>query len=318
MPEQSVYHLTFTVEAQEEGKRSDVYLASMLPSFSRSRIQSLIKEGDILLNGQPAKNSVKLTAGDVFDCDIPEPVEMLLESCPMDLSIVYEDHDLLVVDKPKGLVVHPAPGSSSTTLVHGLLAHCRDLSGINGVLRPGIVHRLDKDTSGLMVVAKNDMAHRALAEQIQAGIMKRQYLAVVWGVISEPAGIVDAPIGRDPRDRQKMAVITGGKEAQTSYTVLDRLTDKTVVQCDLHTGRTHQIRVHMRLLGYPVVGDPKYGRRKDEPGWSGQALHAWRLTLVHPENQKELTFFAAPPENYLRFLIEEGAVNTLTRIKEMA
>jgi 23S rRNA pseudouridine1911/1915/1917 synthase len=307
----------FVVEPEDEGQRADVYLAAMLPSFSRSRLQTLIKEGLILLNGQGIKSGKKLEEGDRLACSFPAPVEMKIEPYPMELSILYEDHCLLVINKPQGLVVHPAPGSGDRTLVHGLLAHCEDLSGINGILRPGIVHRLDKDTSGLLVVAKTDIAHRGLAEQIQSGTMKRQYLALVWGVMGEPAGIVDAPIGRDPKDRQKMAAIAGGKAAQTDYAVLDRLADKTTVQCDLRTGRTHQIRVHMKLLGHPVVGDPKYGRRKDESGWPGQALHAWRLQFCHPENGAEMEFFAPPPEHFMKRLHEEKAEFTLARISRL-
>lgn len=318
MTGQTAENWIFTVEREGEGQRADVYLAANLPSLSRSRIQSLMKSGDILLNGKVARSGKKLEEGDRLYCGIPAPAQMTVEPCPMDLPIVYEDHSLLVINKPQGLVVHPAPGSTEKTLVHGLLAHCGDLSGINGVLRPGIVHRLDKDTSGLLVVAKTDKAHRALAEQIQAGDMKRQYLAVVWGVIGEPAGIVDAPVGRDPKDRQKMAVIAGGKAAQTSYAVLDRLEDKTVVQCDLHTGRTHQIRVHMKFLGFPVVGDPKYGRRKDDPRWPGQALHAWGISFRHPDDQKNYVFYACPPEGFCRFLVEEKAENTLMRMEELS
>ncbi len=309
---------TFTVEAEDEGQRVDIYLASMLPDFSRSRIQSLIKSGDILLNGQTIKAGKKLEEGDELFCRIPAPAHLQVEPYPMELDIVYEDSSILVINKPQGLVVHPAPGSPEKTLVHGLLAHCRDLSGINGVLRPGIVHRLDKDTSGLLVVAKNDAAHRGLAEQIQARTMKRQYLALAWGTIGEPAGIIEAPIGRDPKDRQKMAAIAGGKPAMTTYTVLDRLADKTALQCDLHTGRTHQIRVHLRFLGFPVVGDAKYGRRKDESQWPGQALHAWRLELCHPVSGEVMSFFAPAPDYFHKTLESEGAVNTLLRMKELA
>jgi 23S rRNA pseudouridine1911/1915/1917 synthase len=317
LPDQSEQNRIFIIEPENEGLRADVYLASALPGLSRSRIQELIREGFILLNDRPVKNGKKLEAGDRITCSVPAPVPLKLEPVPMELSIIYEDDCLLVINKPQGLVVHPAPGSGDKTLVHGLLAHCGDLSGINGVLRPGIVHRLDKDTSGLLAVAKKDAAHRCLAGQIQDGTMKRQYLAVVWGVIDEPAGIIDAPIGRDPRDRQKMAAIAGGKKARTDYKVLDRLKDKTVVQCDLQSGRTHQIRVHMKLLGHPVVGDPKYGRRRDDPAWAGQALHAWSLQFCHPENQETMKFFAPLPYGYRRFIVEEQAENTQRRIKEL-
>ena len=318
MPEENGREWTFTVEPEDEGQRVDVYLASVLPSCSRSRIQALIGSGDIQLNGRTVKGSKKTEEGDRITCSIPDVSPMRLEPCPMELDICYEDAFLLVVYKPRGLVVHPAPGSGDATLVHGLLAHCGDLSGINGVLRPGIVHRLDKDTSGLMVIAKEDAAHRDLAEQIANRTMRRQYVALVWGIISEREGLIDAPVGRDPKDRQKMTVVAGGKEAQTSYTVLDRLSDKTVIQCDLHTGRTHQIRVHLNYLGHPVVGDPKYGRRKDDPSWTAQALHAWSLRFYHPVNGAEMAFFAPLPEGFHRFLVGEGAVNTLARAAELA
>jgi len=307
---------TFIVDADGDGQRADVYLTGMLPAVSRSRIQSLMKEGEILLNGQKIKSGKKLEEGDTVYCAIPAPTPLALEPCQMELDIVYEDDCLLVINKPQGLVVHPAPGSGDRTLVHGLLAYCRDLSGINGVLRPGIVHRLDKDTSGLLVVAKNDGTHRYLAEQIQEGAMARQYLAVVWGLVGEPAGIVEAPIGRDPKDRQKMTALPGGKPAKTSYTVLDRLQDESVLQCDLHSVRTHQISVHMMLLGYPVVGDQKYGRRKDGSNWPGQALHAWRLAFIHPSDSTERVFCAPPPPVFCQFLAEEKAVNTLARLYE--
>ena len=317
MPEQTQQEWFFTVDAEDDGRRADVYLTTALPSVSRSRIQELIRDGRVLLNGKPLKNGRKLEEGDRLYCSLPAPVPMRIEPYPMELPIVYEDDCLLVIDKPRGLVVHPAPGSGEKTLVHGLLAHCTDLSGINGVLRPGIVHRLDKDTSGLLVVAKTDGAHRSLAAQIGDGSMKRQYLALVWGLPGEAAGLVDVPVGRDPKDRQKMAATAGGKAAQTAYTVLDRLQDKTVLQCDLLTGRTHQIRVHMKYLGYPVVGDPRYGRRKDDPRWPGQALHAWRLQFYHPETQRVKVFFASPPEDFLRFLTEENAEKTLARMREL-
>ncbi|MCL1804775.1 MAG: RluA family pseudouridine synthase [Clostridiales bacterium] len=317
MAERAEQYYTFDIGHEGVGQRADVYLSAALPGVSRSRIQELIGEGLVLLNDQRLKSGRKLEAGDRVACRIPAPEPLMLEPVPMELDILYEDSCLLVINKPAGLVVHPAPGSGHSTLVHGLLAHCADLSGINGVLRPGIVHRLDKDTSGLLAVAKTDAAHRRLAEQIQAGTMQRQYLALVWGVVDEPAGLVDAPIGRDPKDRQRMAAIPGGKEARTSYKVLDRLKDKTLLQCDLHTGRTHQIRVHMKLLGHPVVGDPKYGRRRDDPRWQSQALHAWRLGLCHPGNNADMVFFAPLPSGLQQFVYEEDAGGTKRRIAEL-
>ncbi len=308
----------YTVDADGDGSRADVFIASLIPAFSRSRIQNLLKNGEILVNDRQVKNSSVLEEGDVITCEIQPPARMSLEAYPMDLDVVYEDDCLLVINKPRGLIAHPSPGSDAKTLVHGLLARCPDLSGINGVMRPGIVHRLDKDTSGLMVVAKTDEAHRSLAGQIQDRTMIRKYIAVVWGLISEPSGLIDAPIGRDPKNRQRMAVISGGREAQTSYTVLDRLpgADKTTLLCELRTGRTHQIRVHMKFLGYPVVGDPIYGRRKDDPYWPGQALHAYCLGLRHPVSGRDLTLFAGAPPEYAKFFEEEGAANALAEISK--
>ena len=309
--ETSVQEWRFIADEEADGLRADVYLTAMLTELSRSRIKSLMKNGDILINGLRVKSGKRIEEGDVLFCRIEDPVQMHMEAVPMDLSIIYEDDCLLVINKEPGLVVHPAPGNEHRTLVHGLLAYCQDLSGINGILRPGIVHRLDKDTSGLLVVAKNDTTHRDLALQMQNGTVTRRYLAVVWGIISEPAGLIDAPIQRDPKDRKKMAAIPGGKEARTSYLVLDRLSDKTALRCDLHTGRTHQIRVHMQMLGYPVVGDPTYGRRKDDSRWSRQVLHAWQLGFRHPRTGAEMLLSAEPPEDFLRLLEDEHAKTTL-------
>ncbi|MBQ1187476.1 MAG: RluA family pseudouridine synthase, partial [Peptococcaceae bacterium] len=218
---------------------------------------------------------------------------------PMDLDIVYEDSDLLIVNKPVGLVVHPAHGHYSGTLVNGLLAHCTDLSGINGKMRPGIVHRIDKDTSGLLMIAKNDLAHQHLAEQLKAHSIKRAYYALVQGVISEPAGLVDAPIGRHEVDRKKMAVtFKNSKEARTHYYVKERFAKNTFIECRLETGRTHQIRVHMAYLGHPLVGDPLYGTRKNNLDFPGQALHAYALGFVHPRTGEELYFEAPIPEHF--------------------
>ena len=305
----------FKIEDEEEGVRLDVFLANALPEVSRSRVQSLIKGGEVKVNGNGVKAGFKLAVGDEVVCRVPEPEMLAAKPQAMDLDIVYEDGDMIVINKPQGLVVHPAPGSRDRTLVNGLLYHCRDLSGINGVLRPGIVHRLDKDTSGLLVAAKNDQAHQALAEQLGERTMKRQYLALVHGVMAEPSGLVDAPIGRDPKDRQRMAVVAGGKEAVTEYRVLDRLEEYTTVLCDLRTGRTHQIRVHMAYLGHPVAGDPKYGRRKERFDWPGQALHAWRLALNHPRSGQRMTFYAPLQERFARILKELGGENALEMVR---
>jgi 23S rRNA pseudouridine1911/1915/1917 synthase len=301
----------FIVEPEDAGTRIDAYLVGALPQLSRTRIQTLLKSEAILLNQKPVKASHKLEADDEISCHIPEP--QLLEVMPEDLpiNIVYEDSDILIINKAQGMVVHPAPGCAQGTLVNALLYHCKDLSGINGVLRPGIVHRLDKDTTGLLVVAKNDAAHHALAEQIQNRTMKREYIAFLHGIIGEPAGIIDVPIGRDPRDRQRMAVVADGRPSVTHYKVLDRLEQYTTVLCSLETGRTHQIRVHMAYLGYPVAGDPKYGRRKENISWPGQALHAWHLHLTHPSSGEAMDFHADLPPFYRQVLVDNQAKNAL-------
>jgi 23S rRNA pseudouridine1911/1915/1917 synthase len=305
----------FVVEATDAGLRADAFLAKVLPDLSRTRIQTLLKNGSILINRAPAKPSAKLEAGDLIQCGIPEPETLQVKAESMDLDCIYEDSDILVINKPQGVVVHPAAGNREGTLVSGLLHHCEDLSGINGVMRPGIVHRLDKDTSGLLVVAKNDLAHHSLAAQIQDRSMKREYIALVHGIVGESAGIVDVPIGRDPKDRQRMAGVEGGKPAVTHYRVLDRVGQQTVLLCSLETGRTHQIRVHMAYLGYPVAGDPKYGRRKELLPWTGQALHAWHLHLRHPRSGKDMDFYAPPPPFFLKVLSDLGAENTLKLLK---
>ena len=268
---------------EENGIRLDSYLANCLDGVSRSYLQKLIGEQLILVNQKTAKANYKVKTGDTLLVQIPEaaPIDILPE--PMDLTIVYEDSDLLVVNKPAGLVVHPAHGHYSGTLVNGLLAHCTDLSGINGKMRPGIVHRIDKDTSGLLMIAKNDLAHQHLAAQLKEHSIKRAYYALVQGVISEPAGLVDAPIGRHETDRKKMAVtLKNSKEARTHYYVKERFSRHTFIECRLETGRTHQIRVHMAYLGHPLVGDPLYGTRKNNLDFPGQALHAYALGFVHP------------------------------------
>jgi len=300
----------------EEGTRLDMFLTTACADLSRSRIQALIKSGEILVNDKQAKPGYKVCCDDEIVCLIPAAVEMSVKPEEMDLNIVYEDKDIIVINKPRGLVVHPAPGSNDSTLVNGLLYHCTDLSGINGVLRPGIVHRLDKDTSGLLVCAKNDNAHNYLANQLLDKTMNRKYIALVHGIIQEPAGLIDAPIGRDPKDRQKMAVVAGQRKAVTEYKVLDRLDGFTVVECSLQTGRTHQIRVHMAYLGYPVVGDQKYGRRKEKLPINTQALHAWHLTLNHPSDGKPRDFYATLPDYFEEILKDLGATNTLELMRQ--
>ena len=287
------------ITAEENGTRLDSYLAEELEGISRSYLQKLIGEGLILVNQKTVKANYKVKTGDTLLVQIPEAAPVDNQPEPMDLDIVYEDSDLLIVNKPVGLVVHPAHGHYSGTLVNGLLAHCTDLSGINGKMRPGIVHRIDKDTSGLLMIAKNDLAHQHLAEQLKAHSIKRAYYALVQGVISEPAGLVDAPIGRHEIDRKKMAVtFKNSKEARTHYYVKERFAKNTFIECRLETGRTHQIRVHMAYLGHPLVGDPLYGTRKNNLDFPGQALHAYALGFVHPRTGEELYFEAPIPEHF--------------------
>lgn len=292
---------TFDLQITEtqNGTRLDSFLAEELDGISRSYLQKLIGEQQILVNNKAVKANYKVKTGDILLINIPDaaPIDVLPEE--MDLNIVYEDSDLLVVNKPVGLVVHPAHGHYSGTLVNGLLAHCKDLSGINGMLRPGIVHRIDKDTSGLLMIAKNDLAHQHLAAQLKEHSIKRAYYALVQGVISEPAGLVDAPIGRHETDRKKMAVtFKNSKEARTHYYVKERFARHTFIECRLETGRTHQIRVHMSYLGYPLVGDPLYGTRKNNLDFPGQALHAYALGFIHPRTGEELYFEAPLPEHF--------------------
>ena len=287
------------ITAEENGTRLDSYLAEELEGISRSYLQKLIGEGLILVNQKTVKANYKVKTGDTLLVQIPEAAPVDIQPEPMDLDIVYEDSDLLIVNKPVGLGVHPAHGHYSGTLVNGLLAHCTDLSGINGKMRPGIVHRIDKDTSGLLMIAKNDLAHQHLAEQLKAHSIKRAYYALVQGVISEPAGLVDAPIGRHEIDRKKMAVtFKNSKEARTHYYVKERFAKNTFIECRLETGRTHQIRVHMAYLGHPLVGDPLYGTRKNNLDFPGQALHAYALGFVHPRTGEELYFEAPIPEHF--------------------
>lgn len=289
--------------AAESGTRLDAYLAGEIENFSRAHIQKLINDGHVLVNGQAEKTKYKLKAGDEIRVSLPEPekIAVLPEDIPLD--ILYEDEDIIVINKARGMVVHPAAGVYTGTLVNALLAHCTDLSGINGEIRPGIVHRLDKDTSGVMVAAKNDRAHADLAEQIKIKAAHRCYLAVVHGNIKEESGKICGAIGRHPTDRKKMAIVAeNGKEATTLFRVLERFGEYTLVECRLLTGRTHQIRVHMTYIGHPLVGDPKYGKRKSPFSISGQALHSHTLTLKHPVTGREMTFEAPLPDDMQRIL----------------
>ena len=290
--------------ADRSGERADAALARLAPDLTRSAAQRLLEEGRVLREGRPLRKNDKLQAGDVLALDLPEPQPVALEPEDIPLDIVYEDNDLLVINKPKGLVVHPAAGHWSGTLVNALLYHCRDsLSGINGELRPGIVHRIDKDTSGLLIVAKNDFAHQALAAQLQDHTLARTYVCLVVGGVREDSGVIDAPIGRHPTDRKKMAIREGGRRAVTHWRVLEELRGATYIEARLETGRTHQIRVHMASLGHPVLGDPVYGpKRSPYPVTGGQLLHAAVIGFDHPVSGERMRFEAPPEPRFLTWL----------------
>ncbi|MDR1205087.1 MAG: RluA family pseudouridine synthase [Peptococcaceae bacterium] len=297
----------FVVPEGERGRRIDLFVADQMgDALSRSRIQALLRQGLILVNGEPVKAGYKVVPGDRAVCRTLPAVALAAEAEALPLDILYEDQDLIVVNKARGMTVHPAPGAESGTLVNALLYHCGDLSGINGTLRPGIVHRIDKDTTGLLAAAKNDRTHRALAEQIKARQVSREYVALLHGALRESEGVVDAPVGRDARDRKKMAVTAAGKGAVTRYWVLERGVSYTLVRCLLETGRTHQIRVHMAYIRHPVVGDPKYGPSGNAFGVRAQMLHAWKLRFIHPGTGEELRFCVPPPEDMRRVLDQAG------------
>ncbi|MFL6560713.1 MAG: RluA family pseudouridine synthase [Bacillus sp. (in: firmicutes)] len=285
-----------TILEDQKGDRIDKVISTLDEEWSRTQVQQWIKEGNVLVNGQQIKTNYKCSTNDQIEITIPAPEELDVVPEELNLEIYYEDKDVLVVNKPRGMVVHPAPGHLSGTLVNGLMAHCKDLSGINGVLRPGIVHRIDKDTTGLLMVAKNDMAHESLVNQLVAKTVTRKYKAIVHGVIPHDFGTVDAPLGRDTKDRQSMTVVDHGKHAVTHFHVIERFKDFTFVECQLETGRTHQIRVHMKYIGYPLAGDPKYGPKKTLD-IEGQALHAGVLGFNHPRTNEYLEFEAPLPED---------------------
>lgn len=296
--ENEVY--TLTVATEEKGSRLDAFVAKSLEDISRARVQKLLDEGRLTVDGAVKKANYRLNGGEEIRLEIPPAVsaEALPEDIPLD--ILYEDSDIIVINKARGMAVHPSPGIYSGTLVNALLYHCKDLSGIGGVERPGIVHRLDKDTSGVMVAAKNDNAHASLSKQIGEKSASRVYCAIVRGSINEEAGVIKGAIGRDEKDRQKMAVRADGKPAVTHFRVMERIGDYTITECRLETGRTHQIRVHLAHIGYPVFGDPKYGSRKKTPFdgiIEGQALHSRQMTLVHPVTGEEMTFTAPMPKD---------------------
>ena len=284
--------------ADHTGERVDQFLARTVPDLTRSAVQRLLEEGAVTLGGEPVKKNRKTEVGEVYVVALPdpEPIEATPQEIPLD--VVYEDGDVIVVNKPVGMVVHPAAGHPDGTLVNALLYHCgNSLSGINGKLRPGIVHRIDRDTSGLIIAAKNDAAHLALAAQLEDHSLYREYHAIAVGGFREDAGAVDAPIGRHPVDRKKMAVDrVNGKNAVTHWRVLERYSGYTYLQCRLETGRTHQIRVHMASLGHPLLGDTVYGAKKPVPGLAGQCLHARKLTFTHPRSGEEMTVECPLPD----------------------
>lgn len=295
---------TLLVGEEMEGERLDVFISISLDELSRSLVQELIREGKVLVMGKIMKPSYRMKIGDEVQVEIPRAQEIHIQPQDIPLPIIYQDEDVVVVDKPKGMVVHPAHGNWDKTMVNALLYHVGDLSGINGEIRPGIVHRLDKDTSGVMVVAKNDKAHRSLAQQIRAYSINREYIALVQGVLKENQGRIDAPIARSPKDRKKMAVVKDGRGAISDYEVLQRYPEYTLVKVKLLTGRTHQIRVHFAYIQHPVVGDPLYGSKRKHFNLDSQALHAWRLGFSHPRSQEYMEFTSPVPQ-YLQDIIEK-------------
>ncbi|MHB8756980.1 MAG: RluA family pseudouridine synthase [Bacillota bacterium] len=292
-----------TAGPEDEGLRIDQFLAARPEAgVTRSHARRLIDEGHVTSEGRPVKASHKVASGEAVRLDVPAPEPLQLAGEDIPLDIVYEDADLLVINKARGMVVHPAAGHEDGTMVNALLEHCHDLSGINDVLRPGIVHRLDRDTTGLLVVAKNDAAHLSLAGQLKDRHLKRRYLAIVSGGMKDERGVVEAPVARHPVERKRMAVVEGGRPARTRFTVRERFPRATLVEAELDTGRTHQIRVHFAFIGHPVLGDPVYGPKKKAPFVEGQALHAWSIAFAHPRTGEDLTFTAEPPSDFQALL----------------
>jgi 23S rRNA pseudouridine1911/1915/1917 synthase len=297
-----MHHIVIPEELS--GERLDKAIAMLEPQWSRVRVQEWISSSRVWVDGRLKKESYRVKTGEHVEIDIPEVVESDILPENIALDIIYEDRDVLVVNKPRGMVVHPAPGHTSGTLVNALLHHCKhELSGIGGVARPGIVHRIDKDTSGLLMVAKNDFTHHSLAEQLKVHSITRVYSAVVHGVIPHERGLIDAPIGRDPRERKRMAIEhRNGKPAITHFTVKERFAKATLIECKLETGRTHQIRVHMKSIGYPLIGDLLYGPAKDKYGFGGQALHAQKLGFTHPRTGERIELQVDAPEEFHQLL----------------
>ncbi|WP_419872896.1 RluA family pseudouridine synthase [Candidatus Pristimantibacillus sp. PTI5] len=292
--------LEWTAEAEQAGERVDKFITDMIDeqSVSRTQVQEWIKDGAVLVDGKVAKANLKIVEGNHVVLQIPEPEEAAIVPENIPLEVIYEDSDLIVINKKRGMVVHPAPGHSSGTLVNALMHHCKDLSGINGMIRPGIVHRIDKDTTGLLMAAKNDLAHISLAEQLKEHSVTRKYIALVHGNLPHDQGTIDAPIGRDLNDRKLFTVTErNSRHAVTHFHVLERLGDYTLVELQLETGRTHQIRVHMKYIGHPLAGDPVYGRNKTV-ALKGQALHAARLGFTHPRSGERLEFELPLPADF--------------------
>lgn len=297
-------NFTFYGNCETVGKRLDKFLSENIPDMTRSGLVSLIEKGNVTVNGKCVAKNYKIRNYDNIFIEIPDPVEYEAKAENIPLDIIYEDSDLLVVNKAKGMVVHPAPGNYSGTLVNALLYHCGDsLSGINGVLRPGIIHRIDKNTSGLLIVAKNDYSHRVLAEQIKEHSFTREYEAIIYGSLKNDKGTVDAPIGRHPVDRKKMTITDkNSKNAVTHYQVLERYKGYTHIKCILETGRTHQIRVHMAYLGHPVSGDEVYGVSSEKVNFEGQCLHARKIGFIHPTTKKYMEFTSELPDYFSTYL----------------
>ena len=294
---------SFKAEKEDEGKRLDAFAAEKVENMSRSGAMSLIESGGVTVCGKVQKKNYRIKEGDEVTVDVPPPREYEAKAEEIPLDIRYEDKSVVVINKPKGMVVHPAAGNYEGTLVNALLAYCKDeLSGIGGVMRPGIVHRIDKDTSGLLIVAKNDGAHRHLAEQLKTRTLSRTYYALVLGNVKDDKGTVNAPIARSPKDRKKMAVVKGGREAVTHYEVIKRYRGYTLVKCKLETGRTHQIRVHMAYIGHPLAGDIVYGNKSDKSGIEGQCLHAARLEFIHPDTGENVAVEAELPKYFKDFI----------------
>ncbi len=291
------------VVGEEEKGRLDKYLADLLPDYTRSFIQKQIEKKGVLVNEKEVSSKYQVKSNDKIVITINDPIEVDIVPEPIAIEIVYEDDHLMIVNKPQDMVVHPAPGNYSGTLVNGLLYHCKDkLSGINGEIRPGIVHRIDKDTSGLLMIAKNDKTHLGLSELLKDHHIIRKYHAIVHGGFKEDEGTIEQPIGRSPQDRKKMAIVKEGRYAKTDYKVLERFKHFTYVELTLHTGRTHQIRVHMKYIGHPLLGDPVYGPMKNPFGLDKQMLHAKVLGFIHPITQEQMYFESELPEYFLRVI----------------